>query len=64
MESPGFVHLHTHSSYSLREGAMPIAKLIGFATADAMPALAITDTTTCSARSNFPRRRRRPACSR
>ncbi len=44
MESPGFVHLHVHSSYSLREGAMPIAKLITFATADAMPALAITDT--------------------
>ena len=41
---PGFVHLHTHSSYSLREGAMPIAKLITFAAADAMPALAITDT--------------------
>ena len=44
MESPGFVHLHTHSSYSLREGAMGIAKLITFATADAQPALAITDT--------------------
>ena len=40
----GFVHLHTHSSYSLREGAMPIGKLITFAAADAMPALAITDT--------------------
>ena len=44
MESPGFVHLHVHSSYSLREGAMPVAKLITFAGADAMPALAITDT--------------------
>ncbi len=41
---PGFVHLHTHSSFSLREGAMPIGKLIAFAAADAMPALAITDT--------------------
>ena len=39
-----FVHLHVHSSYSLREGAMSIAKLITFANADAMPALAITDT--------------------
>ena len=39
-----FVHLHVHSSYSLREGAMSIAKLITFAAADAMPALAITDT--------------------
>ena len=43
-ESVGFVHLHVHSSYSLREGAMPIGKLIDFAAADAMPALAITDT--------------------
>ncbi len=40
----GFVHLHVHSSYSLREGAMPLGKLITFAAADAMPALAITDT--------------------
>ncbi len=43
-EGAPFVHLHTHSSYSLREGAMSIAKLITFAAADAMPALAITDT--------------------
>ena len=43
-DGAGFVHLHTHSSYSLREGAMSIAKLITFASADAMPALAITDT--------------------
>ncbi len=40
----GFVHLHVHSSYSLREGAMSIGKLASFAGADAMPALAITDT--------------------
>ena len=41
---PGFVHLHVHTSYSLREGAMPVGKLITFASADAQPALAITDT--------------------
>ena len=41
---PGFVHLHVHSSYSLREGAMAVGKLITFAAADAQPALAITDT--------------------
>ena len=41
---PGFVHLHVHSSYSLREGALTVAKLAKLATADAMPALAITDT--------------------
>ena len=40
----GFVHLHVHSSFSLREGAMGIGKLITFAGADAQPALAITDT--------------------
>ncbi len=40
----GFVHLHVHSSFSLREGALPISKLISFAKADNQPALAITDT--------------------
>ncbi len=39
-----FVHLHVHSSFSLREGAMSVGKLITFATTDAQPALAITDT--------------------
>ena len=42
--SPGFVHLHVHSSFSLLEGALTIAKLAKFAGGDAMPALAITDT--------------------
>ncbi|MDE2364477.1 MAG: DNA polymerase III subunit alpha [Hyphomicrobiales bacterium] len=40
----GFVHLHVHSSYSLREGALTIGKLAKLATADEQPALAITDT--------------------
>jgi DNA polymerase III subunit alpha len=40
----GFVHLHVHSSFSLREGALTIEKLTKFACADQMPALAITDT--------------------
>ncbi|MFT4098248.1 MAG: DNA polymerase III subunit alpha [Rhodoblastus sp.] len=40
----GFVHLHVHSSYSLREGALTIGKLAKLATADDQPALAITDT--------------------
>ncbi len=43
-QGPGFVHLHLHTSYSLREGAITIAKLAKLAVADAMPALAITDT--------------------
>ena len=40
----GFVHLHVHSSFSLREGALTIEALSKLAKADAMPALAITDT--------------------
>ena len=40
----GFVHLHVHSSYSLREGALTIAKLAKLAITDDQPALAITDT--------------------
>jgi DNA polymerase III subunit alpha len=44
IESVGFVHLHVHTSYSLREGALRIAKLIKLAAADRQPAIAITDT--------------------
>jgi len=40
----GFVHLHTHSAFSLLEGALPIAMLAKLAEADGMPALALTDT--------------------
>jgi DNA polymerase-3 subunit alpha len=39
-----FVHLHVHSSYSLLEGALPIAKLAALANADRQPAIALTDT--------------------
>ncbi len=42
--SPGFVHLHLHSAYSLLEGALPIARLAALAKADRQPALALTDT--------------------
>ncbi len=41
---PGFVHLHVHSSYSLLEGALPIARLAALAKKDRQPALALTDT--------------------
>jgi DNA polymerase-3 subunit alpha len=41
---PGFVHLHVHSSYSLLEGALPIARLAELAKADRQPALALTDS--------------------
>jgi DNA polymerase III subunit alpha len=42
--APGFVHLHVHSSYSLLEGALTIARLAEFAKKDRQPALALTDT--------------------
>ena len=42
--SPGFVHLHVHSAFSLREGALTIDALAKLAKGDEMPALAITDT--------------------
>src|SRR4051812_20239640 len=44
MAGPGFVHLHVHSSYSLLEGALMIARLAELAKADRQPALALTDT--------------------
>jgi DNA polymerase-3 subunit alpha len=44
MAGPGFVHLHVHSSYSLLEGALSIARLAELAKADRQPALALTDT--------------------
>ncbi|WP_237215641.1 DNA polymerase III subunit alpha [Falsiroseomonas oryziterrae] len=39
-----FVHLHTHSAYSLSEGAIKAEKLPALAKADGMPAVALTDT--------------------
>jgi DNA polymerase-3 subunit alpha len=39
-----FVHLHVHSSYSLLEGALTIARLAELAKHDRQPALALTDT--------------------
>jgi DNA polymerase III subunit alpha len=41
---PAFVHLHVHSSYSLLEGALTIARLVELAKKDRQPALALTDT--------------------
>jgi len=44
MADPGFVHLHVHSSYSLLEGALTVARLAELAKKDRQPALALTDT--------------------
>jgi DNA polymerase-3 subunit alpha len=43
MKTPGFIHLHVHSAYSLLEGALPVKMLAKLASADGQPALAITD---------------------
>jgi len=39
-----FVHLRTHSAYSLLEGALPVKRLVGLCKSMQMPALALTDT--------------------
>src|SRR5579872_7131783 len=44
LAEPRFVHLHVHSSYSLLEGALTIARLAELAKKDRQPALALTDT--------------------
>ncbi len=44
MSQRPFVHLRSHSAYSLLEGALPVPKLISLAKADKQPAVAITDT--------------------
>jgi DNA polymerase-3 subunit alpha len=44
MFDPRFIHLRTHTEYSLLEGAVPVKKLSGLAEAAGMPAVAVTDT--------------------
>lgn len=39
-----FVHLHTHSAYSLAEGALKVKDLIKLCVKNDMPAVAVTDT--------------------
>ncbi|MDI9349927.1 MAG: DNA polymerase III subunit alpha [Candidatus Symbiobacter sp.] len=39
-----FIHLSTHSAYSLSEGAIPLEQLIKLAVANKMPAIGITDS--------------------
>jgi DNA polymerase-3 subunit alpha len=41
---PKFIHLRTHSAYSLLEGALPIGKLAKLADKYGYPAMALTDT--------------------
>ncbi|WP_299805948.1 DNA polymerase III subunit alpha [Tardiphaga sp.] len=44
MSNAGFIHLHTHSAYSLLKGSIKVQKLAELAKADHQPALALTDT--------------------
>ena len=42
-DGASFVHLHTHTEYSMLDGAARIGELVVAAVADGQPALAITD---------------------
>ncbi len=44
MTVSGFIHLHTHSAYSLAEGAITAKDLVKLCIAARMPAVAVTDT--------------------
>ncbi len=44
MSNFDFVHLRTHSAYSLAEGAIQVKDMIALAVANNMPAVAVTDT--------------------
>jgi DNA polymerase-3 subunit alpha len=44
LDAPRFIHLRTHSEYSLLEGAMRLKKLPGMVRDAGMPAIALTDT--------------------
>ncbi|MBC7155659.1 MAG: PHP domain-containing protein, partial [Rhodobacteraceae bacterium] len=41
---PRFIHLRVHTEYSLLEGAVPVKALVKLCAAQAMPAVAVTDT--------------------
>ncbi|MGE5507213.1 MAG: DNA polymerase III subunit alpha [Chitinophagales bacterium] len=55
MGSPGFVHLHVHSSFSFLDGGSPVGDLIARAVELGMPALALTDHHNVSAAAEFHR---------
>ncbi len=44
MPADSFIHLHTHSAYSLAEGAIGVEDLVGLCQQNKMPAVAVTDT--------------------
>ncbi|QCO57424.1 DNA polymerase III subunit alpha (plasmid) [Pseudorhodobacter turbinis] len=44
MSAPRFIHLRSHTEYSLLEGAVPLKQLIKLCAEQQMPAVAVTDT--------------------
>ncbi len=44
MNHPAYIHLHTHSAYSLAEGAITVKDLVAICRQQKMPAVAVTDT--------------------
>ena len=44
MPHANFVHLRTHTAYSLSEGAIKIKQLVKMCQAEQMPAVGVTDT--------------------
>ena len=53
MRSPGFVHLHLHTDFSLLDGACDISELVDEAARREMPAVAVTDHGNLFAAANF-----------
>ena len=51
--SPRFIHLRTHTEYSLLEGAVRLKKLPDLCKANNMPAIAVTDTNSLFAALEF-----------
>ena len=43
-QAPRFIHLRTHTEYSLLEGAVPLKKLVKTCAEKGYPAIAVTDT--------------------
>ena len=42
-KTPGFVHLHNHTTYSLLDGAQRLEEMLAHAAADGQSSIAITD---------------------
>ena len=59
-----FVHLHTHSHYSLLDGLIKIDDLVDEAVKLGMPAIALTDHAICTERLSFTKPAKKSASNR